>query len=95
MVATDGAFWLQHVDLQHSVEASSRAGVKHQVLTSSACKSGPEAVNRLSSSIVALADRLLSCLAVYQRRWFAPKRQQSRPTRCEQGDAAKRLMATE
>lgn len=36
MVATDGAFWLQHVDLQDSAEASSRADVKHQVLASSA-----------------------------------------------------------
>jgi hypothetical protein len=36
MVAADGAFGLQHVDLQHDGEASSRAGVEHQVLTSSA-----------------------------------------------------------
>lgn len=54
MVATDGAFWLQHVDLQHSVEASSSARLKHQVNMSSASENGPDAVNRLSSSIVAL-----------------------------------------
>ena len=52
MVATDGAFWLQHVDLQHSVEASSSARLKHQVNMSSASENGPDAVNRLSSSIV-------------------------------------------
>jgi hypothetical protein len=52
MVATDGAFWAQHVDLQDGAEASSITDVKHQVLASSARQSGDGAGYRPWSSIV-------------------------------------------